>query len=357
MNINYEKRNNSYFTIDKFDSTKNNILLLGKSSEEKERCNVINPRGIYNAAILYGPESELYRMYCECLSITKEYNIFTCNCMTYSDFLNVMDLVLHYNFSFVVPMGIRMEDTFYNEKSKQYEYYIDYFMYLIEEYQSITTIIMTSNHAKDYDNIDDFLKHNDKVLEDYFTHTYRDNDNYSLYKKNGSDIIFVINNLVDILYANAILAAQLSLDDFTEYPKNIDYITYYDIDKLDQKNNSYAYHNYNHLTKSTSIDNLVNMRLYEDVYKNALIDTLIKSILRLLDFDKYKGRLYNAYIKLQIERSVKDTLDDLKGIYFKNYEIKNVGFVKTEDTAGYIYIELLIMPYGFMEYIDVVMEV
>ena len=41
----------------------------------------------------------------------------------------------------------------------------------------------------------------------------------------------------------------------------------------------------------------------------------------------------------------------------KNYEIKNVGFVKTEDTAGYIYIELLIMPYGFMEYIDVVMEV
>ena len=89
------------------------------------------------------------------------------------------------------------------------------------------------------------------------------------------------------------------------------------------------------------------MRLYEDVYKNALIDTLIKSILRLLDFDKYKGRLYNAYIKLQIERSVKDTLDDLKGIYF----------VKTEDTAGYIYIELLIMPYGFMEYIDVVMEV
>ena len=178
MNINYEKRNNSYFTIDKFDSTKNNILLLGKSDREKERCNVINPRGIYNAAILYGPESELYRMYCECLSITKEYNIFTCNCITYSDFLNVMDLVLHYNFSFIVPMGIRMEDTFYNEKSKQYEYYIDYFMYLIEEYQSITTIIMTSNHAKDYDNIDDFLKHNNKVLEDYYTHTYRDNDNY-----------------------------------------------------------------------------------------------------------------------------------------------------------------------------------
>ena len=112
MNINYEKRNSDYSTIDKFNSTKNNILLLGKSSKQEERCNIINPRGIYNAAMLYGADSELYKAYCECLSITKEYNIFTCSCITYADFLNVMDLVLHYNFTFIVPMGIRMEDTF-----------------------------------------------------------------------------------------------------------------------------------------------------------------------------------------------------------------------------------------------------
>lgn len=357
MNINYEKRNNSYSTIDKFDSTKNNILLLGSSSTEKERCNIINPRGIYNAAMLYGTDSDLYKAYYECFSITEEYNIFTVNCKTYSDFLNIMDLVLHYNFSFVVPMGIKMEDTFYNENSKQYEYYIDYFMYLIEEYQSITTIIMTSNHAKHYNDIDEFLNYNNKVLEDYYTHTAYDNDNYLLYSRNGSDIIFVINNLVDVAYSNAILAAQLSLSNFTEYPKNIDYATYYDIDKSDAGNNSYAYHKYNYLSNNTSIDNLVNMRLYEDVYKNALVDSVIKSIFRLLDFDKYRGRLYNAYVKLQIERSAKAILDDLKGSHFKNYEIKNIGFVKTEDTSGYIYIELLIMPYGFMEYIDVIMEV
>ena len=42
---------------------------------------------------------------------------------------------------------------------------------------------------------------------------------------------------------------------------------------------------------------------------------------------------------------------------FKKYEIKSIGFVKTEATAGYIYIELSIMPYGFMEYISVIMEV
>lgn len=357
MNINYERRENDYSTIDRFDSTKNNILLLGKADTYEERRNIINPRGAYNASMLYGSNSELFKAYNQCLSVTKEYNIFTVNCRTYSDYLNVIDSVLHYNFSYVVPMGIKLEDTFYNDKSNKYEYYIDYFMYLIEEYQCYTSIIMTSNHAQDYDDIDKFIRHNDSILKEYYAHTAKDNDNYSLYQKNGSDIIFVINNLLDVQYANAILAAQLSIEDYTMYPKEVEFQTYFDIDKTDIKNISCAYHKYNYLTNKSSIDNLINMRLYEDVYKNALIDTMIKSVFRILDFDRYRGRLYNAYIKLQIQNTAKSTLDSLKGRYFKNYKIKNIGFVKTNDTAGYIYIELLIMPYGFMEYIDVVMEV
>lgn len=357
MNIIYERRENNYSTVDKFDNTKNNILLLGKADTYEERCNVINPRGAYNAAMLYGPNSELYKAYNQCLSITKEYNIFTVNCRTYSDYLDIIDSTLHYNFAYVVPMGLKLEDTFFNNQSNKYEYYIDYFMYLIEEYQCYTTIIMTSNHAKDYEDVDSFLDYNDKILKDYYTHTARDNDNYSLYSKNGSDIIFVINNLEDVQYANSILAAQLSLEDYTSYPQEVGFKTYYDIYYSDIKNISCAYHKFNYLTNKSSIDNLINMRLYEDVYKNALIDTMIKSVFRILDFDKYKGRLYNAYIKLQIQNTAKTVLESLKGRYFKNYEIKNIGFVKTADTAGYIYIELLIMPYGFMEYIDVVMEV
>ena len=357
MNINYEKRKNNYSAIDKFDSTKNNILLLGKADTHEERCNIINPNGVHNAAMLYGPNSELCQAYSQCLSITQECNIFTVNCRTYSDYLDTMDSVLHYNFSYVVPMGLKLDDTFFNNYTNKYEYYIDYFMYLIEEYQCYTTIIMTSDHASNFESIDKFLDHNNKILREYFTHTAKDNDNYALYSKNGSDIIFVMNNLQDVKYANAILASQLSIEDYTSYPQDVDYKTYYDIYKTDVKNTSCAYHKFNHLTNKSSIDNLVNMRLYEDVYKNALIDTMIKSIFRMLDFDKYRGRLYNAYIKLQIQNTAKSILENMKGQYFKNYEIKNIGFVKTADAAGYIYIELLIMPYGFMEYINVVMEV
>lgn len=357
MNITYERRSSDYRVISDFDSTKNNILLLGKADTYKEQLNVINPRGISNASTLYGSDSELCKAYAQCLSITKEYNIFTVNCKTYLDFINIMDSVLHYNFSYVVPMGIKFDDTFFNEKSNKYEYYIDYFMYLIEEYQCYTTIIMTGNHAKDYYDIDDFLEYNSTMLNDYYAHTAKDNDNYSLYQKNGSDIIFIINNLTDVQYANAILAAQLSIEDYTAYPVEVEFETYYDIDRSDVNNASYTYHKFNYLTNKSSIENLINMRLYEDVYKNALIDTMIKSVFRILDFDKYRGRLYNAYIKLQIQKTAKAILDDLKGRYFKNYEIKNIGFVKTESTAGYIYIELLVMPYGFMEYINVIMEV
>lgn len=355
--INYEKKAISYYGIDRFDSTKNNILLIGKANTYKERCNVINPRGKYNAGLLYGVNSELYNAYCQCYAMTNKYNIFTANCRTYLDFLNVMDLTLHYNFTYVVPMGIKLDDTFYNEKTDKYEYYIDYFMYLIEEYQSITTIIMTGNHAKDYDNIDEFIEYNNKALRGYYTHLNRDNDDYNLYLKNGSDLIYVANNLDGALYANAVLAGQLSIDDYTKYPGNIDYLTHFDIDKIDGLDSSCAYHKYSHLTKDSSIDNLVNMRLYEDVYKNALIDAIIKTVLRNLDVDKYRGRLYNGYIKQQIEHSLKANLELMKNFIFKNYEIKNVGFVKTEAAAGYIYIELSIMPYGFMEYINVIMEV
>lgn len=357
MNINYRKSSGQYTNMDKFDSTKNNILLLGKADTNEERCNIINPRGLDNAKMLYGESSELFAAYKQCFSITKAYNIFTANCQTYSDYTRMMDLVLHYNFTFVVPMGLKIEDTFYNEKSKQYEYYIDYFMYLIENYQCRTTIIMTNAHAKDYYSIDDYLDYSNKILDEYYAHTFKDNDNYSLYRKNGSDIIYVLNNLAEVQYANAILAAQMSIENYSQYPQNVVYETYYNIDSLDVKDKSYAYHKYNYLNNTTSIENLVNMRLYEDVYKNALIDTMIKATFRSLDFDQYRGRLYNAYIKLQIERSAKVSLDKMKGIYFKNYEIKNIGFVKTESSAGYIYIELLIMPYGLMEYIDVVMEV
>ena len=108
--INYEKKINSYSSIDKFDSTKNNILILGKANNHRERCNVINPRGLNNARALYGIDSDLYKTYAACYMITNEYNIYTSNCRTYNDFLTVMDLVLHYNFTFIVPTGLKMDD-------------------------------------------------------------------------------------------------------------------------------------------------------------------------------------------------------------------------------------------------------
>ena len=357
MNINYEKRENNFSIVSKFDHTKNNILLLGKADTYEQRCAVINPRGKKNAMDLYGANSELYDAYSACIDVTGEYNVFTVNCRTYLDFLTVMESILHYNFSYVVPMGIRLEDTFYNPSSKQYEYYINYFLYLIEKYQSMTTIIITNDHAKDYDTIDEYLAYCNNSLNEYYKYTISNNANNILFERNGSDLVYVLNNLEDAKYANAILAGQLSIENFSIYPKNISLKTYYDIDKNDIENYSCCYHKYNYLLNSTSIDNLVNLRLANDVYKNILIDTMIKCILRKLNLDKYKGRLYNAYIKLQIQSSLKVELDNMIGLYFKDYKINNVGFVKTEMTSGYIYIELSVMPYGFMDYINVVMEV
>lgn len=357
MNIKYERIKSNYTTKIKFDKTKSNILILGKADTYEERCIVINPMGITNAELLYGKNSDLYISYKEAINITQDYNVFTANCKTYEDYKNTIENVIHYNFDYVVPIGLKFEDTFYDLNSKQVQYYVNYFMYLIEQTEAITTMIFTNNHSKNYETIDKYLNYIKKELKEYYNSSLVNSDNYTLLERNASDIMYVLNNLEESKYANVILAAQLANKNYTIYPSDQYYTTYYDIDSRDIDEYNLPFHKYNPITNQVSIDNLVNLRLTADIYKNALIDSMIKSTIKALDLDEFKGRIYNGYVKLQIENKVKKIMDSLIGKFFKNYELKNIGFAKTEATAGYIYLELSIMPYGFMDYIDMVMEV
>lgn len=357
MNIKYEKVRNNYTSNIAFNKTKSNILILGKADTYNERCNIINPMGLYNARELYGEKSELYLSYKDAINITNDNNVFTVNCRTYQDYLNVAETALHYNFDYFVPTELKFEDTFYNQSAKQVQYYVNYFMYLIEECSCVTTIIMTNHHSKNYDTIDSYLRYAKQQLNSYYNMALRDSEISALLERNASDIVYVPNNLIDCNYANVVLAAQLANKNFNSYPKDQSFKTFYDIENRDLNEYDMPFHKYNYLTGKCSIDNLVNMRLTSDVYKNILIDSVIKSTIKNLGLDEYKGKIYNAYVKLQIENKVKKIMDDLIGVYFKNYQLINVGFVKTEQTSGYIYIELSIMPYGYMDYINMVMEV
>lgn len=356
MNINYEKRNNEYSNKIILDASKSNILILGKASNYNERCVVINPMNADNAYKLYG-DSELSRAYKLAQSITKDINIYTVNCRTYDDFKTTAEKTLHYNFNFFIPIGLNLEDKFFNVPTKKDEYYFNYFLFLVEQYNSITTIISTGNNSKDYLDIDSYLKYSTDSIDKYFKESLLNNDDKTLLTKNASDLIYILNNLKDIEYANVILGAQLANKQYTTYPVEQSYNTIFDIDKRDMQNDNIVYHKYNYLTEKVSIENLINMRLEPDIYKNVLVDSVIKDTIREISLDEYRGKLYNAYVKIQIENKAKKKLNSLVGKFFKSYELIDVGFVKTEQTAGYIYIELSITPYGFMESISMVLEV
>ena len=111
------------------------------------------------------------------------------------------------------------------------------------------------------------------------------------------------------------------------------------------------------MTENTNIENLVNCRTTRDIYKNAIIDMIIKKVIKVMDLNEYKGKLYNAYTKLQISNKITNVLKPYINKLFKSYELTNIGFVKTGPSFGYIYIELSIIPFGSIEELKVVMEV
>jgi aminopeptidase C len=88
-----------------------------------------------------------------------------------------------------------------------------------------------------------------------------------------------------------------------------------------------------------------------------MIDETIKHVIRKLNLDEFRGKLYSPYIKLQINTKIKKIMEGMKDIVFKQYTIESIQFVKTAPAVGYISIKVSIVPYGTLERINIVMGV
>ena len=166
-----------------------------------------------------------------------------------------------------------------------------------------------------------------------------------------------LNNLNESCYSNVLLAAILSTNTFIKYPNPVPFKTHFDIDGLDINDNNISYFKYCANTNSCTIENLKNLRLEDDIYKWVLVDEAIKYVIRSLNLDEYRGRLYSPYVKLQIDTRVKRLMEEMKGVVFKQYTIETIQFVKTAPAVGYINIKLSIVPFGTLEKINIVMGV
>ena len=354
MDITYQSNN---FILEdssiKIDRNKKNILIIGEARTEKKRLEILNPKNDSEAITYYG-DSDLYNAYKEAYRITRDNNIYTLNTYYNTDVIEALDLILQYDFSYIVPTSFFISDFFINPKTEIKTSYLAFYLSELAKVNSFSTIIATDRHASLYEDIDDYIYEMRDIAEDLCS------TNSARFDEFGNNTIFVLNNFRDIEFSNVVLAAIMSQVKYAEHPMQLDEFYYklvYDLDYHDVMSRDITYFKHNLYEQNITIDNFYNLRTTFDEYKIVMIDETIKELYRRIDLDEYKGRLYTPYIKLMIESKLKKYLEDATGSLIKDYKIKKIEFVKTDKSSGYINIELFVMPYGSVEYLKVVMGV
>lgn len=335
----------------KLDTSKKNILLIASANNNNQAKIILNPLNIETARQIYGEDNSLFNAYKMAYEITNDSNIYTVNCPMTTDFIEIIDTIINYDFNYIVPIDIYLEDTFINPVNDKTTYFCNYYLERLGMIESLTTIIMTNRPSYLYESIDDFILDSKKVFRTYKSTSEHLLDRY------GSNMIFVLNNLEESYYSNVLLAASLSINPFTSYPNSVPYKTHFDIDSFDLNDANLAYFKYCTSTNSCTIENLKNLRLDDDIYKWILIDEAIKHVIRALNLDEYRGRLYSPYVKTQINTKIKKLMEGMKGVVFKQYTIESVQFVKTAPAVGYMHIKVSFVPFGTLEKINIVMGV
>lgn len=353
IRFNHIKRISSVDALD----LNNSILIIGKASNNnlsEEIVKAKNINEIYNTfgyselsnAAKYALDSGLTEIYL--------YNTFETE-----NYLTVADKFIHYEFSYIVPIGIYLSDTFYNPITKSTMLYADFYLSSLSE-NTCSTIIMTDRHADLFEDLDHYLMSMEELIEDIKSEQYLNN---SIHNTNSNDInkwtnlIFVSNMLSNVEYSNIRLACELVKCTPGTYPSNISETAVYDYDSFDFTQNDMCYFKNNILSSDCSIENLLNMRTVKDAYKSVIVDMIIKYIRRNLDLSKYSGKFFNKYIKVQINNDLNAFMNRLSGVMIKNYTIKSIDFVLTGPNVGNVLIEIEITPRGTFETLQINLEV
>ena len=348
--INYEtiiRKNDSH----RLNRSKRNLLIIGDAGTNAKQKIILNPISTTNARKIYGNGS-LYEAYKLARDITNDDNIYTVNCPLYTDFIEIIDSLVHYNFDFIVPINIYLRDTFINPVTNKITYFSTYYLERLGITENQTTLFMTDRPSDLYDDIDVYLDDMKSIYDTYV------NKNIDIINKFGNNIAFILNNLKRNPYSNVLMAASLSVCGFSTYPADIPVATHFDIDYIDLGNyNSICFYKYHHAANISSLEQLVNMRVANDIYKKILIDILVKYVVKKLDLSEFNGVLYNPYVKVRIDTKVTKIMNELKKEAFKDYKIKSITFKKTGIGVGNIIIDVSITPYSLLENINVILEV
>lgn len=350
MSINVSSQNIKKFSTDINKDRK--VILLGEASSDYKNREILFPKNKEEALSLYG-NSELYKAYCLLFDMGAN-NIYTSNCFYESDYIRVIDKLIHYDFDLLVPIGIYLSDKFYNPIEDTNEYYANYFLKQFASVNSLTTILMTERHASLYESFDSYLTEMGDIENDFVVSM--NIKNKSFLKEYGNNLNFVYNNVEDIPYSNVLLAGLYSTRNYAEYFRGLnDLKVVFNIDNIDVKGLRAMYFKYNFYIDKVTLENPFNFKEPHDIYSNALVDDVIKLTIKSIDMSKYKGKLFTPYTSMQIKDDITKSLNRLKGKLIKKYHVNKVIFKKTDESSGYIIADYSIVPYGTIEDINIIM--
>ena len=310
----------------------NSILLVGLGTNKFKLNEIVETTDLDYIKNNFGADSCFFKASVLAEKFGQNHDLYILNLDTWEDIKYQKEILLDLNFDYIVPLDLYIDDSYYD---RYYQKKITYSqLSLLLLHKTVTTMVLTGPHAKDYENLDTFLNSETERLNNV---EYR----FDNLRKNG--MIYVANILANYTYANVILATMLANTDYGEYPSSsILESPVFDIDYSDVSNRM-VYFKSNYLT-GTTVENLVN---FDKNYITRLVPVykIIKYFyFHRADLDKFIGLAYTEYRKLKIQEELFKFLDSLVGWIIYKYELISITVVSNEYGSVDILLKYNIWP-------------
>lgn len=310
----------------------NSILLVGLGTNKFKLNEIVETTDLDYIKNNFGADSCFFKASVLAEKFGQNHDLYILNLDTWEDIKYQKEILLDLNFDYIVPLDLYIDDSYYDRYYQKKLTYSQLILLLL--HKTVTTMVLTGPHAKDYENLDTFLNSETERLNNV---EYR----FDNLRKNG--MIYVANILVNYTYANVILATMLANTDYGEYPSSsILESPVFDIDYSDVSNRM-VYFKSNYLT-GTTVENLVN---FDKNYITRLVPVykIIKYFyFHRADLDKFIGLAYTEYRKLKIQEELFKFLDSLVGWIIYKYELISITVASNEYGSVDILLKYNIWP-------------
>lgn len=324
------------------------ILLIGSADSLFGLNQILKQESVTKVSSLYGADSAIAKAF-SLKEAFQNTEVYIANVHSKKEALVIMGSIKHFNFDYIVPLDIKFSEQGQDIQTEEVVSFADILLSYVAEY-SDAVVIMTDNHARDYEHLDHFL-------DDMNAKLLKIKESLSrLNESRANQLILVANMLNGIDHANALLAFVLSSTVVGNYPIYNYPDAVFDMHVHDIENESLVFFQ-NNLNAYNSVENLVNFNLENNVYKLVTVDLVIRDINRNMDLTSLKGQLLNATTKLRIKTLAEEYLASIKNIMIRDFEIEDIQITTNQDYTYNIFVVIRILPINSLESCEILIEV